>query len=142
MGNRLFIGNIPYDTVESKLQEFLDGAAGAKTTSVKIVNDRDTGKSRFAFAEFETDELAAAAIPALNGKDFGGRPLRVNEAEERGSAAGGGKFGGKGAAGGFRSIPHGHKGDQHGGGFGSRGPAQNVSRGGQRGGGRGGGRGE
>ena len=141
MGNRLFIGNIPYDTVEGDLQKFLD-AAGTKATSIKIVPDRDTGKSRFAFADFESDEAAAAAITALNGKDFGGRPLRVNEAEERGSAAGGGKFGGKGGGGGFRSIPHGHDRGQQPGGFGSRGPGQNTSRGGQRGGGRGGGRGE
>lgn len=134
MGNRLFIGNLPFDTNEEDLKAFIAGS-GQTPTSVKIVNDRDTGRSRgFAFADFDSGEAAQAAIAALNGKDFGGRALRVNEAEER---AGGGKFGG---GGGFRSTPHGHDREQPRG-FGMRGPGQQMPRGSQRGGGRGGTRG-
>lgn len=138
MGNRLFIGNLPFDTREEDLAKMIEGA-GHKAASVKVVNDRDTGKSRgFAFADFDTDEAAASAIAALNGKDFGGRPLRVNVAEEKGA---GGKFG-SGAPGGFRGGKQdGFDRDQRGG-FGSRGPSQGPARGSQRGGGRGGGRGE
>jgi RNA recognition motif-containing protein len=134
MGTRLFIGNLPFDAHDDDLKAFLEGE-GQQPTSVKVVNDRDTGRSRgFAFADFESAEAAQAAMAALNGKDYGGRPLRVNEAEER---SGGNKFGG----GGFRSTPHGHDREHARGGFGSRGPGQNMSRGSQRGGGRGGGRG-
>ena len=137
MGNRLFIGNLPFDTREEDLAKVIEGA-GHKATSVKVVTDRDTGRSRgFAFADFESDEAAASAISALNGKDFGGRPLRVNVAEEKGA---GGKFGG-GGGGGFRGGQQGFDKDQRGG-FGSRGPTHTMPRGSQRGGGRGGGRGE
>ncbi len=132
MGNRLFIGNLPFDTTEAQVRELL---AGRNLTSVKMVTDKDTGRSRgFAFADLDTDEAAKAAIAELNGKDFGGRALVVNEAEEKGK--GKGAFGG---GGGFRGPPHGK--DQQRGGFGSRGPAQSMPRGSTRGGGRGGSRG-
>ena len=103
-----------------------------------FTTDKDTGRSRgFAFVDVEDDGQAQAAIAELNGKDFGGRALVVNEAQERGHAGGGGKFGG---GGGFRSTPHGKE-DRRGGGggFGMRG--QETKRGSQRGGGRGGTRG-
>jgi RNA recognition motif-containing protein len=105
--------------------------------SVKIVTDKETGRSRgFAFVDVEDDAQAQSAIAELNGKDLGGRALVVNEAQERGQGGGGGKFGG----GGFRGTPHGKEDRKGGGGFGMRG--QNMGpRGSQRGGGRGGGRG-
>ena len=138
MGNRLFVGNLPFDATESQIRDLIAGG-GRNVTSVKMVTDRDTGRPRgFAFVDVDTDEAAQAAITELNGKDFGGRALVVNEAQEKGGAGGGGgKFGG---GGGFRGTPHGKE-DRGGGGFGSRGPGSNAPRGSQRGGGRGGGRG-
>jgi len=65
---------------------------------VKIVTDRETGRPRgFAFVEMASDEQARAAVEALNGKPFGGRPLTVSEARER--APGGGGGGGRGGMG-------------------------------------------
>jgi len=136
MGNRLFVGNLPFDASEEDLRALL-GADGRVVTAVKMVMDRDTGRPRgFAFADFENDEQAKAAIAALDGKEFGGRPLKVNVAEEKaGSRFGsGGGSSGFGGGGGFRDQgPRG--------GFGSRGPAHDTKRGSMRGGGRGGGRG-
>jgi len=137
MGNRLFVGNLPFDATEAQVRDLI--AAGGRTVhSVKIVTDKETGRSRgFAFVDVEDDAQAQSAIADLNGKDFGGRALVVNEAQERGQG-GAGKSGG----GGFRGTPHGkedRKGGGGGGGFGMRG--QNMARGSQRGGGRGGGRG-
>jgi len=132
---RLFVGNLPFETTEAQVKELIEG--GKRTVrSVKIIADKETGRSRgFAFADLDSEEEAKAAISELNGKDFNGRALKVNEAEERGQ--GGGKFG---AGGGFRGTPHG-KDVQGPKGFGMRGPAQNMPRGSQRGGGRGGTRG-
>jgi RNA recognition motif-containing protein len=132
---RLFVGNLPFETTEAQVKELIE--EGKRTVrSVKIITDKETGRSRgFAFVDLDSEEEAKAAISELNGKDFNGRPLKVNEAEERGQ--GGGKFG---AGGGFRGTPHG-KDVQGSKGFGMRGPAQNMPRGSQRGGGRGGTRG-
>lgn len=138
MGNRLFVGNLPFDTTETQVRDLVAGG-GRNVHSVKIVTDKETGRSRgFAFVDLEDDAQAQAAIAELNGKDFGGRALVVNEAQERGHGAGGGggKFGG---GGGFRSTPHGREDRRGGGGFGIRG--QETKRGSQRGGGRGGTRG-
>ena len=141
MGNRLFVGNLPFDTSEQQLRDLL-GTDGRTVSSVKIAMDRDTGRPRgFAFVDMGDDEQAKAAIGALDGKEFGGRALKVNEAMEKpGGRMGGGNHGhggfgaGGGHGGGFR--------DQGGrGGFGSRGPTHDNKRGSQRGGGRGGGRG-
>jgi RNA recognition motif-containing protein len=136
MGNRLFVGNLPFDATEAQVRSFITGD-NRKVSSVKIVTDKESGRSRgFAFVDMETDEEAQAAIAELNGKELGGRQVVVNEAQER---SGGGKFGG-GGGGGFRGTPHG-KDAQGPKGFGMRGPAQNMPRGSQRGGGRGGTRG-
>ena len=132
---RLFVGNLPFETTEAQVKQLIAGE-GRTVRSVKIVTDKDTGRSRgFAFVDLDSDEEAKAAIAELNGKDFAGRPLKVDEAEERAGACG--KFG---AGGGFRGTPHG-KDVQGPRGFGMRGPAQNMPRGSQRGGGRGGTRG-
>ena len=136
MGTRLFVGNLPFETTESQVKEMIEGT-DRKVLSVKIVTDKETGRSRgFAFVDLESEDQVKAAIEELNGKDFNGRALKVNEAEERG-AGGGSRFGG---GGGFRGTPHG-KDAQGARGFGMRGPAQNMPRGSQRGGGRGGTRG-
>jgi cold-inducible RNA-binding protein len=130
MGTRLFVGNLPFDATEAQVRDLI-AAGGRNVSAVKLVTDRDTGRPRgFAFVDLDTEEAAKAAIAELNGKDFGGRALVVNEAQEKAGGAGGGKFGG---------TPHGKEGRA--GGFGSRGPSAGPSRGGSRGGGRGGGRG-
>ena len=132
---RLFVGNLPFDVTEAQVKQLIAGN-DRTVRSVKIIADKETGRSRgFAFVDLDSDEEAKAAITELNGKDFGGRPLKVNEAEER--AQGSGRFGG---GGGFRGTQHG-KDVQGQRGFGMRGPAQSMPRGSTRGGGRGGTRG-
>jgi RNA recognition motif-containing protein len=93
-----------WDTTEDTLMAALS-QGGRRVKDLHIVTDRDTGRPRgFAFAEFENDADAQAAIAELDGKDFDGRPLRVNEAEERkprtGGGGGGGGRGGRGGGGG------------------------------------------
>src|ERR1700737_3770520 len=127
---RLFVGNLPVDTTEAQVKQLIAGDNRTVRT-VKIITDKDTGRSRgFAFVDLDSDEEAKAAIAELNGKDFGGRPLKGNEAGEKGQ--GGGRF---------RGTPHGKEAQGGQRGFGMRGPAQNMPRGSQRGGGRGGTRG-
>lgn len=87
---KLYVGNLPWRCTEDELREFF-GSFGA-VQSVAIITDRDTGRSRgFGFIEMD-DADAARAIEGADGKDFGGRPLRVSEARERParSARGGG----------------------------------------------------
>jgi cold-inducible RNA-binding protein len=80
--NRLFVGNLSYQTQENDLQDYF-GAAGA-VTSVNLMLDKMTGKSRgFAFVEFATAEEAAKAVEQFNGKEFQGRELTVNVARPR-----------------------------------------------------------
>jgi RNA recognition motif-containing protein len=98
MGKRLYVGNLSFQTTEATLSAaFADG--GRKVSKVELMTDRETGSSRgFAFVEMATDEDARAAIEALDGKQLDGRPLRVNEAEER-RPQGGGGGGGRGGPG-------------------------------------------
>ena len=99
MGNRLFVGNIPFATSEDQLRD-LFAAEGREVREVKIVTDRDTGRSRgFAFVEMGNDSQAQDAIAALNGRDLGGRKIVVNEAQERSGGRGGGGAGGSRPAG-------------------------------------------
>ncbi len=115
MGKKLYVGNLPYTATDNDLQSMFE-AHGA-VQSAQVVMDRDTGRSKgFGFVEMETSEAAQAAISALNGQDFAGRSLTVNEArprEERGG--GGGGRGGYGGGGGGR-----RGGGGGGGGFGGR----------------------
>ena len=84
MGARLFVGNITFTTTEDDLRN-LFGRTGT-VVDVKVVTDRETGRSRgFAFVEMSSAAEATEAISQLDGRDFGGRALKVNEAEERGS---------------------------------------------------------
>ena len=93
MGKKLYIGNLPYTATEEELRGLFE--EHGTTTSVAVIMDRETGRSRgFGFVEFETEASAEAARNALDGRDMGGRPLRVNEAQERERGGGGGGGGG------------------------------------------------
>lgn len=102
MGTRLYVGNLPYSADEEQLKT-LFSEGGRQVTEVRIVTDRDTGRPRgFAFVEMGTQADADAAVNALNGKDFGGRALTVNEAREQTPRRGGGFGGGERGGGGRR----------------------------------------
>lgn len=89
MGNRLYIGNLSFDTSEDDLRAALT-EGGRTVKDIHIVADRETGRPRgFAFAEMASDADAVGAIEALDGKDLGGRTLKVNEAKERQPRSGG-----------------------------------------------------
>lgn len=82
MSKRIYVGNIPFSVTEDELREAF-GAHGS-VSGVDVILDRETGRPRgFAFVEMEDAQAAEAAIEALDGTDFGGRNLRVNEAQER-----------------------------------------------------------
>jgi cold-inducible RNA-binding protein len=88
----IFVGNLPYSATEDDLRD-LFGPFG-EVGQVRIMTDRDTGKARgFAFVEMVQDEDSEKAIAALNGKDFGGRALTINEARPRPQRSGGGEGG-------------------------------------------------
>jgi cold-inducible RNA-binding protein len=95
MGTRLYVGNLPFTADEAQIRELF--AQGGRTVNeVKLVTDRDTGRPRgFGFVEMGTSEDAEGAINSLNGRNFGGRPLTVNEARERSGGGGGGGGGGR-----------------------------------------------
>ncbi len=99
MGKKLYVGNLPFTAEEGQL-EALFGADGRSVASVKILIDKQTGRSRgFGFVEMGSDDDAQKAIEALQGREFMGRPLTVNEAREEAPRTGGG-FGGRGGRGG------------------------------------------
>ena len=90
MGTKLYVGNLNYNTTEESLREAF-GANGREVTSVSIIIDRETGRSRgFAFVELSTSEFAQQALQALDGQELDGRMLRINEAREREARAPGG----------------------------------------------------
>ena len=146
MGTRLYVGNLPFNTDESALRALFE-QDGRKVTEVKIVTDRDTGRSRgFGFVEMATDEDAKGAIEAYNGQNFGGRTLTVNEARERPRGGGGGGYGGggggygggRGGGGGYGGGGGGYGGGGRGGGGGGYGGGGRGGSGGGGGGGEGG----
>lgn len=100
MGKRLFVGNLSFNTTEDGLAALFQ-QGGWATSSISVVADRDTGRSRgFAFVDLVNDGDLPAVVQALDGKQLDGRPLRVNEAEERKPrSGGGGGFGGGGGGG-------------------------------------------
>ncbi len=143
MGNKLYVGNLPYTVRDEDLQQSF--SAYGVVNSAKVMMERDTGRSKgFGFVEMGSDAEALAAVEGMNGQSLGGRSLVVNEARPmearpprtggfggpRGGGGGGGFGGGGGGDGGFRS-PYGGGGRRDGGGGG----------GGGYGGGGGGGRG-
>ena len=78
----LYVGNLSFTTEEDSIRELF--SAHGEVSSVRLMKDRMTGKSRgFAFVEMD-DDAANTAMEAIDGQDFEGRPLRVNEARERG----------------------------------------------------------
>jgi hypothetical protein len=145
MGNKLYVGNLPYSVRDSDLEQSF-GQFGA-VTSAKVMMERDTGRSKgFGFVEMGSDAEALAAIEGMNGAPLGGRSLVVNEArpmEPRPPrTGGGGGYGGGGGGGGYGGG--GREGGGGGGGFRSPyggGGGGGRSGGGGREGGGGGGRG-
>jgi RNA recognition motif-containing protein len=139
MGNRLYVGNLSFHTTDDAVQAAFSQCG--EVTDVKVVLDRDTGRSRgFAFVTMASDDAAQKAIAELNGSMLDGRPLRVNEAEERSPRGGGGGgrgFGGGGGGGGGYGGGGGGRGGRGGGGGGYGGGGGGGGRGG-RGGDRGG----
>lgn len=96
---KLYVGNLPFSATEEGLRELFE--QHGTTESVRIITDRETGRSRgFGFVEFEDDSAAEKALQALNGADMEGRALRVNEAQDKRGGGGGG--GGRGGYGGGR----------------------------------------
>ncbi len=90
MGTRLYVGNLPYSATEQDVRELFE-QNGRTVEEVRLISDRDTGRPRgFGFVEMGSPEDADDAIRQLNGFNFGGRPLTVNEARERAPLRGGG----------------------------------------------------
>ena len=82
ISNKVFVGNLSFDVTREELIEAF--SAAGRVVDAKVPTDRETGWPRgFAFVEFESDEAAQRCIEQLNGRDLKGRPLRVNEAENR-----------------------------------------------------------
>ncbi len=105
MAKKLYVGGLPYSTTEDQLREAF--AAAGSVASAVIIMDKMSGRSKgFGFVEFSNDDDAAKAIDMMNGKDFGGRSLTVNEARpleerpRRDNRGGGGDWGGNGGGGG------------------------------------------
>jgi hypothetical protein len=132
MGNKLYVGNLPYSVRDSDLEQAF-GQFGA-VTSAKVMMERDTGRSKgFGFVEMGSDAEAQAAISGMNGQPLGGRSVVVNEArpmESRpprsgGYGGGGGGYGGGGSGGGGGGYGGGGGGggrrEGGGGGYGGRG---------------------
>ena len=130
MGNKLYVGNLPYSVRDGDLEQAFS-AFGA-VTSAKVMMERDTGRSEgFGFVEMGSDAEAQAAIEGMHGQALGGRNIVVNEArpmEPRpprsggggfggGRREGGGGYGGGGFGGGRREGGGGYGGDNGGGGF-------------------------
>jgi len=96
---KLYVGNLPFSATEDSVRTLF--SAHGSVDKVSLINDRETGRPRgFGFVEMSSAD-AARAMQALNGKDFEGRPLKVNEAQDkpRGGGGGGGGYGGGGGGG-------------------------------------------
>jgi len=119
MGKNIYVGNLPYDTTGDDLVQLFQ--TYGTVTSGQVIIDKFSGRSRgFGFVEMANDDEAQAAIDALNGTPYGGRPLTVNEArprEDRGRGGGGGGYGG-GRGGGGGGYGGGRGGYGGGGGYG------------------------
>ncbi|MCM8543113.1 MAG: RNA-binding protein, partial [Lentisphaeraceae bacterium] len=121
----IYVGNLPYTANEEDLKELFSNHG--EVTSVRIITDRDTGQSKgFGFIDMSNDDEATSAIEALEGAEFQGRNLRVNQSkpkEDRPRGGGGGFRGGGGGGnrGGSGGGYRGGGGGGYGGGGGSRG---------------------
>ena len=141
MGNKLYVGNLPYTFRDSDLEQTF--SQYGSVSSAKVMMERDTGRSKgFGFVEMGSDAEAQAAIQGVHGQNFGGRDLVVNEArpmEPRAPRSGGGGYGG-GAGGGGYGGGAGGGGGGYGGGAGGGGGGYGGGGGSRSGGGYGGGR--
>ena len=91
MEAKLYVGNLPYTTVDADLENLFSQAGTVK--SAQVIKDRVSGRSKgFAFVEMSTADEAQAAISKFNGQDFGGRALTVNLARPREERSGGGGY--------------------------------------------------
>jgi len=122
----IYVGNLPFSATEDEVRSLFE--AHGKVESVKLINDRETGRPRgFAFVDMSSSD-AQTAIAQMNGFNMGGRPLRVNEAQDRprgprpGGGGGGGGYGGPrgGGGGGYGGGGGGYGGGGGGGGYGGR----------------------
>ena len=139
MGNKLYVGNLPYSFRDEDLQQAF--AAHGTVSSAKVMMERDTGRSKgFGFVEMGSDAEAQAAISGMNGQQYGGRGLVVNEARpmEARPPRSGGFGGGGGAGGGGGGYGGGGGGSRSGGGGGYGGGGSSGGGGGSRSGGGGG----
>lgn len=119
MGKKLYVGNLAFSSTEGALQDLFSQYGTVE--SCQLITDRDTGRSKgFGFVQMSTDEEAEGAISALNGQEYEGRALTVNEARPQAPRSGGGgggfRSGGGGGGGGFGGGGGGRGGDR--GGFG------------------------
>lgn len=139
MNTKMYVGNLPFKASAQEITDLFSQYGGV--TDVFLPIDRESGRPRgFAFVSMDTPEAMQAAIAGLNGKDFGGRLLAINEARPREERPGG--FGGGGGRGGYGGGGGGGRGGYGGGGGGGRGGYGGGGGGGRGGyGGGGGGRG-
>ena len=146
MGNKLYVGNLPYSVRDADLEQAF--AEFGSVTSAKVMMERDTGRSKgFGFVEMGSDDEAQAAINGMNGQSLGGRNVVVNEArpmESRpprtgGFGGGGGGYGGGGGGYGGGGGGYGGGGRREGGGGGYGGGGRREGGGGYGGGGNAGG---
>ena len=118
MGKKLYVGNLPYSATEATLRELF--APLGEVTSVSIITDRDSGRSKgFGFVEMATDAAAQQAISQLSGKTLDDRAITVAEARPQ-ADRGGGRGGFGGGRGGFGGGRGGYGGGRSGGGRGGR----------------------
>ena len=111
---KLYVGNLPFSATEDQLHEWFS-QIGVTPSGVNLIRDRFTGQSRgFAFVELSNDEDADRAINSMNGQNFGGRNLVVNEARPQAERSGGGRggYGGRGGSGGGGGRGGGRGGDR------------------------------
>jgi cold-inducible RNA-binding protein len=123
VGTKLYVGNLPFSATEEDITAKF--SACGTVASAKLITDRDTGRSKgFGFVEMGSDSEAQTAIDKLNGQDYGGRPMTVNEArpqEKKGPRGGGGYGGGGGGGYGGGGGRGGYGGGGGGGGYGGGG---------------------
>ena len=101
MGNKLYVGNLPYSFDDNSLNQAF--SPFGTVASAKVMMDRDSGRSKgFGFVEMGSPAEAQASIRALNGQSLDGRAIVVNEARPKEAGAGGGGYGGGGGGGGNR----------------------------------------
>ncbi len=97
---KLYVGNLSFNTSTQDLEEIFGEVGTVESTN--IIEDRETGRSRgFAFVEMSSREEGENAISQLNGKEFDGRELKINEAKPRENSGGGGRGGSGGGRGGY-----------------------------------------